>query len=808
MGGEGEVMNAAMVGGVVVGASLAAAIILCTSLCLALWCRRLRGDGGDPSPATFLVTKRKPGQEFVPDHPMALVLPTITQSEADSEPRTPTPTTTFSPPSEYAKRGVPPYAHVTRHNDPDTTSYPRLAGLVSPPSYSPLPAYPAQHARTMQRPRSASPRSLLPSTPRTPPLSLPLGARRWQSGTRPSSPLTPGTPPGLPSKSHLRKGVAGLEDFRAALHHSFVTSELVGGDGLEVSTPDSIEGWAPVWTPASSVGSAGGGCGLGEVRLRLRYTIRTRLLHLLIYSADQLPLRLGPDPVATYTKAVLLPEKRVRFTTPWVAATDTAVFNASFTHPTRPSRLAHATLRLSVCQVTGYGRRVVVGYCAVNLASIGMRSGLTTDIDTGLLALHLQETAPDQQVGVGGQLRMGLKWDTEAGVLTIRITCVSGLQLLHLQPPLQDNAQAYVKVTVYVNNTILCWRRSGPRAVAAVMELEEDLALHMPELDLDATHLVLSVRLRTRPGGGRRVVGSCLVGRGGCVAEDGRHHWEDMLRAAPDFVTRVHPLTAHHDPAAHPACCDPQEWRGTGSPHSYHHDHCGSDTTSSDYPTTFTSSAISNRPLILPTPRRALVISPDEGVFPSSSSTFLNSSSAPTLTTTTVSSPSALIDTSRTSASTPVPASSSTSLSSPSALTSLTSILSSPSEFPPPAVTFSSSSGFVSPSTPSSPSAFTSPSSVLNGHTVGSTSSTPPATPATPPRTPSPPAAVHVSVAPACSLSPEPSPLCTLSPAVHTNTRTSPDNTLPPLRHPDIHPPPPPPPSPSHLRPISQHRTL
>ena len=51
-----------------------------------------------------------------------------------------------------------------------------------------------------------------------------------------------------------------------------------------------------------------------------------------------------------------------------------------------------------VLEVTGCGRRVVVGYCAVNLASIGMRSGLTSDIDTGLLALHLQETAPDQQV--------------------------------------------------------------------------------------------------------------------------------------------------------------------------------------------------------------------------------------------------------------------------------------------------------------------------------------------------------------------------------------------------------------------------
>ena len=53
-----------------------------------------------------------------------IITPQITQSEADSEPRTPTPTTTFSPTSEYAKRSVPPYAHVSRHNDPDTTSYP------------------------------------------------------------------------------------------------------------------------------------------------------------------------------------------------------------------------------------------------------------------------------------------------------------------------------------------------------------------------------------------------------------------------------------------------------------------------------------------------------------------------------------------------------------------------------------------------------------------------------------------------------------------------------------------------------------
>ncbi|XP_063585755.1 synaptotagmin-15-like [Penaeus indicus] len=285
-----------------------------------------------------------------------------------------------------------------------------------------------------------------------------------------------------------------------------------------------------------------GGCGLGELRVRVRYTVRTRLLKLIILSADNLPLRLGPEPLDTYTKAVMLPEKRVRFNTRAVSAVTHASFNASFTHAARPSRLAHATLRFSVCQVTGCGRRVVVGYAAVPLSQVGFRVGLSLDLDTGPLTLHLQESAPDQQVGLGGQLQVGLSWDSEHSDLTISVLHLAGLQYDNQR----DSVQVYVKVTVYTNNTILCWRRTSPRPIESEMTLfEEDLILRMPELDLDATHLVLSVRERTGPGCGRRVLGSCLVGLGGCVGEDGRHHWLDMLRAAPDIVVRTHPLAAH-----------------------------------------------------------------------------------------------------------------------------------------------------------------------------------------------------------------------------------------------------------------------
>lgn len=46
-----------------------------------------------------------------------------------------------------------------------------------------------------------------------------------------------------------------------------------------------------------------------------------------------------------------------------------------------------------------------------------------------------------------------------------------------------------------------------------------------------------------------------MVGCGGCVGEDGRHHWQDMLRASPDLVIRTHPLAAystHHSLQAMP----------------------------------------------------------------------------------------------------------------------------------------------------------------------------------------------------------------------------------------------------------------
>lgn len=55
--------------------------------------------------------------------------------------------------------------------------------------------------------------------------------------------------------------------------------------------------------------------------------------------------------------------------------------------------------------MTECGRRVVVGYTAVGLAaSMGLRVGLAHDLDTGPLTLHLQETAPDQQVRLPSHL--------------------------------------------------------------------------------------------------------------------------------------------------------------------------------------------------------------------------------------------------------------------------------------------------------------------------------------------------------------------------------------------------------------------
>ncbi|KAK7082973.1 hypothetical protein SK128_001969 [Halocaridina rubra] len=582
-------MSPEMLGGLIVGIFIAVAAVICIGLCLALWYKRIKGQAGDPSPATFLVSKRKPGQYASPEHPMAFVMPTITASDAGSEPQTPTPTVILTPTERskaIAKIGASPQSQSRANaaNPEDHPNVQRWDALVTssstpPPAYSPPPPLgrhqfsPAGYGYgpfySNLRPRSASPKGPHKSSQRHPPLSLPLAASRWVPRTnqrpRSASPkvleTSPGTPPAVPPRAYqalssrtppvlpprsifFRRIAGGTEDVRSS-SQAFLVDE--GGnrtspDFTDVTTPDSMDGWGNSWTNASSIGS-GGGCGLGELQVRLRYSMKTRLLRLTVLSADNLPLRLGPEPVDTYTKAVLLPDKRVRFSTRTIPALRNAHFNASFTHAARPSRLANATLRFSVCQVTACGRRVVLGYVSLPLASTGLRAGLNHDLDTGALILHLQESAPDQQVGMGGHLQIGLSWDSDASELTISILHLTGLQ--YDQNTISKAVQVYIKVTVYTNNTILCWRRTTPRTVEAEVTLfEEELILRMPELDLDATHLVLSARERTGPGCGRRVLGSCVVGRGGCVSEDGRHHWLDMLRAAPDIVVRTHPLAS------------------------------------------------------------------------------------------------------------------------------------------------------------------------------------------------------------------------------------------------------------------------
>ncbi|XP_064101150.1 uncharacterized protein LOC135211864 isoform X1 [Macrobrachium nipponense] len=591
-GGGSSAMTPGVIGGMVVGVSLAAAAILCTGLCLALWYKRLRGDAGDPSPATFLVSKRKPDQYASPDHPMAFVMPTITASEAGSEPQTPTPTQILTP-TERSKgitKSVGSASSTISHsrsnpaNPEDHPNVQRWDAITTsrtpPPAYSPPPICRSQGYGVSPpsfstlysniRPRSASPKGPLNTSRQNPPLSLPIPGNRWtpRAVKRPRSasprvlqpsPVTPPalpprpfqvmcsrTPPTLPPRSiFLRRSVGGSDEARNSHQSHYLLAEEAqrsSPDLADVTTPDSIDGWGPTWTPASSIAS-GGGCGLGELRIRLRYSMRTRLLRLTVLSADNLPLRLGPEPVDTYTKAVLLPDKRVRFSTRAVPALRNAHFNASFTHAARPTRLAHTALRFSVCQVTGCGRRVVLGYAALSLSSTGLRAGLNHDLDTGSLTLHLQESAPDQQICVGGQLQIGLSWNSDAHELSISILHLTGLQ--GDRNTISQDVQVYIKVTVYTNNTILCWRRTTPRTMEAEVTLfEEELILRMPELDLDATHLVLSARERTGPGCGRKVLGSCVVGRGSCVGEEGRHHWLDMLRAAPDIVVRTHPLTA------------------------------------------------------------------------------------------------------------------------------------------------------------------------------------------------------------------------------------------------------------------------
>ncbi|XP_076067609.1 uncharacterized protein LOC143040407 isoform X2 [Oratosquilla oratoria] len=551
-------LSAGELGFLVIGGSTFLALLFCLSLCLITWYRhRSCATSCDVSSSLVVKSPLIDGSSSA----MTLVLPTLSWSEAGSE----------------ASESAIPHdlTSLSSHDHTSLSSQLSSPSTPFPPSYSPLhpDVLPPRtvpevlfQAAPAQTPPPHPPLTTSYSSPMSPYTSCPpsLGTRLPFPPHPPYScdPNITSYPPytalqgaslfaALPQRTAPGPQGSALESSEEPFDHDGKDTSGPAKDPALSTLSSSLARQETLRRQSSSEKLWGAllmsrrgetSCGLGSITFRVQYDPKVGILRVTLLSATSLPDRFAKNSADSYAKMALLPDKRVKYTTRVIRGTVDPVFRHTFSHSATPGQLAAQALRFSVCQLDRLGRRVVVGYAVVPLATVGVRAGLTRTLDTGLVTRNLQDTAPDQQeTDVTGEVTLSLKWDADQALLTYTVHRLTHLRLpSHADP--NGTESIYCKLTVYRSNDIVTWRRTRAYPRVSCITMEEDLSLELGD-DLGEIYTVLSVRDKSKTeGGGRRVLGCALVGLGASVSEQGREHWLDMMRAAGDAVYRTYTL--------------------------------------------------------------------------------------------------------------------------------------------------------------------------------------------------------------------------------------------------------------------------
>ncbi|XP_018022029.1 uncharacterized protein LOC108678180 [Hyalella azteca] len=255
------------------------------------------------------------------------------------------------------------------------------------------------------------------------------------------------------------------------------TSKPLGAEGLikesESSTlpPEMEVSEKKVQEP--NVGS------LGAVEVELKYQAVQQQLVVTVISALSLPVRFHNPETKLYVKVLI--GTSTRYTTPAVPGTESPNFSCTLAHRVPSAWLSRTPLRLSVCQIDGQNRRVVVGYATVNLAELWpilhLNTRISHNLTTHRLILPLSDSTPQHQLACDGNITFGLKRDcSKVTVSSVTLQDVRSSANLDI-----GNCLVYLKASVYQGKEIICWRRSQP----VLLNRQRTHLTHELELKID-----------------------------------------------------------------------------------------------------------------------------------------------------------------------------------------------------------------------------------------------------------------------------------------------------------------------------------
>lgn len=240
-----------------------------------------------------------------------------------------------------------------------------------------------------------------------------------------------------------------------------------------------------------------------------------------------------------YVKVFLLPEDRTNRTSKVRKKTLSPIFNETFNFQVTADDIKTRTLRFSVYDVDKRKVRHSLGHVMVPLREVDIAHVDTYWADLEPMAQALSSI---------GEIQVSLTYVPQTEKVKVGVMRLRNLK--HADMDL--DTRVYLRVQLYYGRKVHRTKRTGSRAGAVEVDMNEGLSFSVSGKQMDSCRLELALMLTSERGGmlthdveyGRVVLGPFMYARGEELI-----HWQEMTSQPRVTVTRWHSLTtsANHE---------------------------------------------------------------------------------------------------------------------------------------------------------------------------------------------------------------------------------------------------------------------
>lgn len=209
---------------------------------------------------------------------------------------------------------------------------------------------------------------------------------------------------------------------------------------------------------------------------------------------------------------------------------DVLLFNETFRSAIAPASVKHISIKLELCDLDKYSRKVVLGECRVKLKRLRLE-----DFEEKVLQEKLKEPIEEE----AGEVTIGLNYLPTAEKLYINVV---KMKIYKTQNRPQNILDTHIKVVLMHDGKPLKKTKTGTKSEEANPEFDETFAFDVPQSELANVYVAISAICSSNTEKSEhKLLGRIYIGLpfGGQAQE----HWAEMIRSPRNQVLMVHKLT-------------------------------------------------------------------------------------------------------------------------------------------------------------------------------------------------------------------------------------------------------------------------